>query len=82
METIKVKKKTVYIVDEIEFNDPKDAIEHEAAKYCEALKGAGFSAPGAARKANAIEEYLTFKETGILPEAKAKKAAGEGKDDE
>lgn len=77
-----MKKKTVYIVDGTEWDNPKDAIEHEAARYCEALKGAGFNAPGAARKANAVEEYLTYQETGILPEAKARKGSEEAKENE
>ena len=66
-------KETVYRVGEAEFTDCNKAIKYEADLYGEALKSAGFVCVGLARRVNDAEEFLTFKETGKLPEVKAKK---------
>jgi hypothetical protein len=67
--------KTMYTVGEKEFTDSGEAIKYEATLYGKALEGAGFSGPGLQRKVNSVEEFLTYQETGKLPEVRAKKAS-------
>jgi len=65
-----------------QFSNEEEAIKHQellnelvpAEEYGKALAQAGWTAPALTRQVNAAKAYLTFKETGILPEAKAKKA--------
>lgn len=69
-----MEKETVYTACGETFSTPEKAIKYEADHYGALLIKKGWTAPAAARQVNAVESFLTYQETGQVPEATAKKA--------